>query len=551
MLKPAIERRDLVARGVALLAAASVLAGFFALPVAAASGPTRLRDPVVEPRLATPGALVTFAVTYRNREGSPADWVRVEVGEMVHELAPTTAAEDPADWKAGVRFEAVVPAPAVGTYPVVFVSFDSRRFYDRLEAGSLTVASPATPSPSPTANAPSPTPTPTTNPTKPSLGGSGTSGSSDATDGSSGTGGSGSSGGSAPLGPSPTPSSGPAGGSAPVDSGEATPSSAPSSGAGPAPTEPVPSDPAGPGPWPGAGTWDPVPDPGSSGSAVGPDGRNPGSNPDTAGGDDGFAPDPGSVAEVEPAAGDPTAGRAAGPVGGAPATIGAAGRALLDGLGVGPRVPDEVWVASVFVTTAGGAAMAMAFLLFGRRRREDDERTEPPTQAPATVGMPPSSVLVPDPTVPEHERHLPRWRRPSLLEARKTDPLRTERTATNLTFGNAALAPSEGRERRRIRYRLVRLLDAPDEVRANEIGILDQGDEVELIERSGSYWLVLCPDGSRGWLHRMVLGEVVGERSTAARVTAGTAAGAEPGLGPGLLDEILARRPRAGGDCDR
>ena len=32
---------------------------------------------------------------------------------------------------------------------------------------------------------------------------------------------------------------------------------------------------------------------------------------------------------------------------------------------------------------------------------------------------------------------------------------------------------------------------------------------MELLERSGSYWLVLCPDGSRGWLHRMTLGDVV------------------------------------------
>ncbi len=34
---------------------------------------------------------------------------------------------------------------------------------------------------------------------------------------------------------------------------------------------------------------------------------------------------------------------------------------------------------------------------------------------------------------------------------------------------------------------------------------------MELLERSGSYWLVLCPDGSRGWLHRMTLGDVVTE----------------------------------------
>ena len=25
------------------------------------------------------------------------------------------------------------------------------------------------------------------------------------------------------------------------------------------------------------------------------------------------------------------------------------------------------------------------------------------------------------------------------------------------------------------------------------------------------YWLVLCPDGRQGWIHKMTLGEVVGE----------------------------------------
>jgi hypothetical protein len=44
-----------------------------------------------------------------------------------------------------------------------------------------------------------------------------------------------------------------------------------------------------------------------------------------------------------------------------------------------------------------------------------------------------------------------------------------------------------------------------------EIGYLDQGDEVELVEKYGAYWLVLSPDGQQGWLHKMVLGEAVGD----------------------------------------
>lgn len=187
--------------------------------------------------------------------------------------------------------------------------------------------------------------------------------------------------------------------------------------------------------------------------------------------------------------------------------------------------------------------MAMAFLLFGRRRREDDD--PPDVQEPATspFGMPPTSALVPDPSVPESERHLPRWRRPSLLEARKTDPLRTERPTITLTFASGAVRPVEGCERRRIRYRLVRLLDGPDEVRAGEIGTLDQGDEVQLLERSGAYWFVLCPDGRRGWLHRMVLGEIVEDGPLPARSDGGPAGSTSTASDGSLLGEILARRP--------
>jgi hypothetical protein len=104
---------------------------------------------------------------------------------------------------------------------------------------------------------------------------------------------------------------------------------------------------------------------------------------------------------------------------------------------------------------------------------------------------------------------MPRWRRPSLLEARKADPARYVATTPHQSFDSAAVDASEGHERRIIRYRVVRLLDAPDELRSAEIGQLDQGDEVQLLERSGTYWLVLCPDGRQGWLHKMTLGEIV------------------------------------------
>jgi hypothetical protein len=79
-----------------------------------------------------------------------------------------------------------------------------------------------------------------------------------------------------------------------------------------------------------------------------------------------------------------------------------------------------------------------------------------------------------------------------------------------MSFASAGVRPLENYERRTIGYRLVRLLDSPDELRATEIGIVDHGDEVQLLERHGAYWLVLCPDGRQGWLHRMTLADPPG-----------------------------------------
>jgi hypothetical protein len=109
------------------------------------------------------------------------------------------------------------------------------------------------------------------------------------------------------------------------------------------------------------------------------------------------------------------------------------------------------------------------------------------------------------------EAGMPRWRRPSLIEARKANPARSIASSHRMSFEEGAVDATEGRERRTIRYAVVRLLDAPDELRSAEIGQLDQGDEVLLIERSGSYWLVLCPDGRQGWLHKMTLGDIVSD----------------------------------------
>jgi len=170
------------------------------------------------------------------------------------------------------------------------------------------------------------------------------------------------------------------------------------------------------------------------------------------------------------------------------------------------------------VSTTGAVAMAMAFAIFGKKRR-DEEQPAPDevleANAARASAIAASSHLAPVAAPVDLESLMPRWRRPSLQQARKNDPTRSVAMAPRLRFDDTNGA-GIGYERRLVRYRVVSLLDAPDELRSVEIGQLDQGDEVQLLEKSGAYWRVLCPDGRQGWLHKMTLGDVVTDETSSA-----------------------------------
>jgi len=167
-------------------------------------------------------------------------------------------------------------------------------------------------------------------------------------------------------------------------------------------------------------------------------------------------------------------------------------------------------------TVSTVVTLSLAFLIFGRRRRDGDADDGelalaaaaayggPLAVAPAVIGS-----LGIDPGTGGTDVDLPRWRRPSLLAARKSDPRRgvDAMAATHLAFG-AGAAPA-GQERRLVRYRIVRLLDRPDELTANTVGSLDEGDQVAVVEKSGLYRRVETPDGRTGWLHKMTLGDLI------------------------------------------
>lgn len=525
---------------VAPWAAILVVLGFV-LPALAVEGPTKLFDPSVTPRTGTPASVVRFEVTYRNREGSAPDHVVVIIDGAAHRMA----GDGSTDWKAGVTHTWSTTL-AAGTYAIRFEAADTRRFSDAIDGGTVTITAPApdpkptpTPSPKPTPSPP-PDPTPTPAPTPaaepepdptpeptptPQGGGSGA-----GTDGNDG-----------PGGGDGIAGSGGAGGG--TDATDATDSGSGQGGAGLGGMGD--GGLLGGGPVPGSTTD------GAGGSAGSGDGSGPAGTP----GDGGRHPTAGSSTGAGAPGGDPPtapgstvpgssgdgAGRANGPARG-PSTSGPGGSAFdaaleAFGLGSSPRLT----VIPMLVSTSGAVAMTFAFAIFGKKRRDG----EPPApdevlEAGAARGLASApggeaaAVSGPAALPPDLEAAMPRWRRPSLLEARKADPARSATVVQNLSFDSGLVEAIEGRERRIVRYRVVRLLDSPDELRGADMGQLDQGDEVQLLERSGAYWLVLCPDGRRGWLHKMTLGEVVGDREAGL-----------PALEEDVLAAYLAARARA------
>jgi hypothetical protein len=451
-------------------------------PALAGSGPTRLSSGSASPTSGTTADTITITVHYRNREGSPADWVRVKVASVVH--AMTTADTSP-DWKRDVRFAWSGRLP-IGTHPISFEAMSRDRFDDQLVAASVTIRAVPAPTPKPT---PKPTPRPT---------------------------------------PAPTPKPGP------VPTPRVT--APPAARSTPAPDPTAPSD---------APTATPAGDPSLSPSSDWVVSPSP-----TA-----MAVLPGTTQPNPPAPGDPAAPDA-GPGGSGSNDSWSALAGAIAEIGFGrPALPAFGLVATL-ATTSAAVGATMAFSLFGKRRRDG----EPPAPDDILAGQAAMGVAVaatglaselgpaagvvaapPGPTPLDHELDMPRWRRPSLLVARKADPTRNATVAPRLTFDRGLVGPLDGRERRLIGYNLVRLLDQPDELRASEIAFLDQGDEVQLLEKRGVYWLVLCPDGRQGWIHKMTLGEVVGEPSRTDTPTATMRIDAETWtMGEDLDHDVLA-----------
>jgi len=444
----------------ATAAAFALMLAVFAAPVSAASSTTRLSGATVTPRTGTPTTTVVITVVYQNDKGSRAERVTANVGDQQFPMTRL----DGGDWGHGVTFR-WAGTIKVGKHAVVLTARGTGHSDASLPAGTVTISVAADPTPTPKPT-PKPTPTPRPKPTT-----------------------------SPTTAPTPKPAThaiarptataGPATVATPDPNGDVMAPAGleiPSSQPSPAPSEPPLTAVVG---------------------GVGPGGSDPGG--------------PGSGGSDVPT--DPAGGSG----GNGTATAWGPAAAVLAMVGLsGPTFP-RLSLVPTLVTTTGAVATAMALGLFGRRRREDDEIPDEVLAVAAASGLRVVPHQFVGSAIPMSENRtglatlepevdealLPRWRRPSLLQARKADPIRDATPASRLTFGEGFVGPLAGRERRFIRYRVVRLLDSPDELRGVEIGYLDQGDEVQLLEKYGAYWLVLSPDGQQGWLHKMVLGEIV------------------------------------------
>lgn len=525
-------RRGLQLFGAAVVAGLVCLA--LVLPALAAVGPTKLENPTVTPRSGTTATIVTLAVTYRSTQGTGPDYVRVVVGDTTFPMSATAT-----NWKQGVEFSVATRLPA-GTWAVRFEARDTEKFVDAIDGGTVTIGQSPLPAPSPTpaptptsapvpTPAPNPTPSPTANPApKPTPSPTAT----------------------PQAAVTPTPTAAPTATATAVSNlgtgAGASPTSSPSSGSG-AETGGTSTSRADGGLMSeltggtesGSGTDQAQPggtssgstDPTSGSSAA--DGGASGSGASGSGasgsisGSDGSAGPGGSSggSGTSSGANNGTGSGSTDAGGGATSSSGdASNLAFGSWLGgsfdggmaaLGLQGPGHLPTLPAMLVSTTALATWMAFMLFKKRRDEEMPDEGPVMREHAASGFglaPDAGFAEPD----DPEANMPRWRRPSLMEARKTDPIRNPRpTREPQAFSNQATGVPAGLERRQVRYTVAALLSHPDPLRSDRIGEVAAGDQVQVEGRSGSFCEVVCPDGRRGWIHRTALSEALSPGSRA------------------------------------
>jgi hypothetical protein len=158
---------------------------------------------------------------------------------------------------------------------------------------------------------------------------------------------------------------------------------------------------------------------------------------------------------------------------------------------------EPLWV--FLLTTVGGA---MLFLLLVRRPLRD----EPGQLQLATAGAiasPPSTAPMPGgpAPLPGGPAPLPGGPKEALASTSQLGPTRPSDHVPRLF----EKPPAKDVERLAIRSRRVRLNAAPDDLRSAELGRLDLGDEIELLDSFEGFVQVRTPEGTTGWIRRTAL----------------------------------------------
>jgi hypothetical protein len=444
-----------------------------------AAGPVKLDDGRVTPRSGSATTVFTFTVTYTSPAGVAPAVVRVLIDGSPHAMARVTPSDTNYRDGAAFRYSTTIRA---GWHSYSFSGTDTKG-RDGFSFGGILRVGTTTSGGGGASSGPTPTATPQTS--------SGGAGSGSTGPGSTGSAGSGGSGGSANSGGSGS-SSGSSGGSG-TGSGSTLFSSTTRGSTGAAAV----------GALAGSGTVQLV--------IV-----------------------PSDALPVGAALGAATAGRAATRLAaGLGGPIGPAGGSRLDFLSPVPGYGTDAWTQAMAqtlaISTTTSVTVVFALMFFARRRQEEREthaqqaeaRGESLLDAQALAsylyGPQKAAALA-------AELSLPRWRRPSLMAARQSTRDRAVQViaAERLSFDRGTLAFGEGREFRKIRYRMVRLSDRPDEIQGVELGRLDEGDEVEVLERVAFYVKVRTPFGMEGWVHRTTVGAELSESDRASELNART-----------------------------
>lgn len=142
--------------------------------------------------------------------------------------------------------------------------------------------------------------------------------------------------------------------------------------------------------------------------------------------------------------------------------------------------PLVVWL----ITTTGGLLL---FLVLVRRWRDDSAPTADGQALAVALAGP---ARTPDPNVPPA---------PEAPSTRPTGRATMLPPVPPRTFDKP---PAKGVERARIGYRRVRISSKPDAVRSVELGRLDRGDEIEIVDSYEGFLQIRTPDDITGWILR-------------------------------------------------